>query len=188
MVEGLWEAVRGRIDDTQGKGLFLLTGLVEPEKGDRLHTGARRIAPVPMRTIARNSDRPVSESTLHDYLGALRRLFLIEDQESWKPELRSRIRLVATPKRHLADPSLAVAALDATPNRLLGPEIELAGFLFESQVVHDPIPRTNSATQLGSHVLPPSSEKDCSKRKVVSVISEKMKRTKTARPLKSSWL
>jgi uncharacterized protein len=241
LVEGLWEAVRGRIDDEQGKGLFLLTGSVEPKEGDRLHTGARRIAPVPMRTmsllergmsngdvsvgalldgrtsqasahrlkvseiveaicvggwptnlglslgdaldangdylammtqvevrhvdgvrrnadavrrliasygrntatdaslrtIARTSEQPISESTLHDYLGALRRLFLIEDQESWKPELRSRIRLVATPKRHLADPSLAVAALGATPDRLLGPEIELAGFLFESQVIHD---------------------------------------------------
>ncbi len=53
------------------------------------------------------------------------------------PSLRSRVRLAATPKRHLADPSLAVAALAATPARLLGPEIELAGLLFESQVVHD---------------------------------------------------
>jgi hypothetical protein len=58
-------------------------------------------------------------------------------QPSWKPQLRSRVRLAATPKRHLADPSLAVAALGATPRRLLGPEIELAGFLFESQVIHD---------------------------------------------------
>jgi hypothetical protein len=46
----------------------------------------------------------------------------------WNPA-RSRVRLAATPKRHLADPSLAVAALGATPQRLLGPEIELAGFL-----------------------------------------------------------
>ncbi|MPZ19641.1 MAG: DUF4143 domain-containing protein [Luteitalea sp.] len=45
--------------------------------------------------------------------------------------------MAATPKRHLADPSLAVAAIAATLRRLLGPEIELAGFLFESQVVHD---------------------------------------------------
>jgi predicted AAA+ superfamily ATPase len=49
----------------------------------------------------------------------------------------SAVRLAATPKRHLADPSLAVAALGATPGRLLGPEIELAWLLFESQVIHD---------------------------------------------------
>jgi predicted AAA+ superfamily ATPase len=79
----------------------------------------------------------MSEPTLHDYVKALNRLFLIEDQESWSPSLRSRVRLAATPKRHLTDPSLAVAALACTPERLLGPEIEWAGFLFESQVVHD---------------------------------------------------
>ena len=48
-----------------------------------------------------------------------------------------RVRIAATPKRHLADPSLAVAALGATPARLLGPEIEWAGFLFESQVARE---------------------------------------------------
>lgn len=90
-----------------------------------------------LRTIARTSEEPLSESTLRNYLHALRRLYLVEDQPSWKPRLRSRVRLAATPKRHLADPSLAVAALGATPERLLGPEIELAGFLFESQAIHD---------------------------------------------------
>jgi predicted AAA+ superfamily ATPase len=90
-----------------------------------------------LRTIGRSAEEPLNDVTLHDYLRALRRLFLIEDQESWKPRLRSRVRLAATPKRHLADPSLAVAALGATPERLLGPEIGLAGLLFESQVIHD---------------------------------------------------
>jgi hypothetical protein len=90
-----------------------------------------------LRTIGRTAEEPLSEPTLHDYLRVLKRLFLIEDQESWSPSLRSRVRLAATPKRHLSDPSLAVAALGATPERLLGPEIELAGFLFESQVIHD---------------------------------------------------
>ena len=90
-----------------------------------------------LRTIGRIAEEPLSEATLRDYVRTLGRLFLIEDQQSWKPRLRSRIRLTATPKRHLADPSLAVAALGATPERLLGSEIGLAGFLFESQVVHD---------------------------------------------------
>lgn len=241
LATGMWGAVRGRIDDLGGKGLFLLTGSATPDDDPAEHTGVGRIAPVTMRTmtllerglstgavsvgslldgdlpgggphdfsvtqaiealafggwpgnlglapedaidaniayldmvvradvrrvdgidrdpegvrrllasyarntaqdaalrtIARTSEQPLSESTLHDYVRALRRLFLIEDQENWRPSLRSRVRLAATPKRHLTDPSLAVAALGATPGRLLGPEIELAGFLFESQVVHD---------------------------------------------------
>ncbi len=90
-----------------------------------------------LRTIGRTGEAHLPESTLHDYLRVLKRLFLIEDQESWQPSLRSKVRLAATPKRHLADPSLAAAALGATAERLLGPEIELAGFLFESLVVHD---------------------------------------------------
>jgi predicted AAA+ superfamily ATPase len=111
----------------------------DPDRVRRLLASyARNVATdASLRTIARAEERPLSEPTLHDYLHVLRRLFLIEDQESWKPALRSRVRIAATPKRHLADPSLAVAALDATPERLLGPEIELAGLLFESQVIHD---------------------------------------------------
>lgn len=90
-----------------------------------------------LRSIANTADQPLSEPTLYDYVNVLNRLFLIEDQGAWKPSLRSRVRLAATPKRHLADLSLAAAALGTTSARLLGPEIELAGFLFESQVVHD---------------------------------------------------
>lgn len=241
LVPGLWEAVRGRVDDLRRRGLFILTGSATPDDDQVLHTAARRIAPVSMRTmsflerglsggdvsvgtllrgrsppatpraiavpeaiealavggwptnldldteqaldanadylevivqadvrrvdgvrrdpdrvrrliasyarnvatdaalrtIGRTADQPLSEPTLHDYVRTLRRLFLVDDQDSWRPALRSRVRLAATPKRHLADPSLAVAALGATPDRLLGPEIEWAGFLFESQVIHD---------------------------------------------------
>jgi predicted AAA+ superfamily ATPase len=103
-----------------------------------LSSYARNVATdAALRTIGRTAEQPLSETTLHSYLHTLRRLFLIEDQASWKPRLRSRVRLAATPKRHLADPSLAVAALGATPERLRGAEIELAGHLFESQVIHD---------------------------------------------------
>jgi uncharacterized protein len=241
LADGIWNAVRGRVDDRGEKGLFLLTGSATPEPDQASHSGARRIAPVKMRTmtlqerglssgavsigallngepvpteshrlsvkeaiealaiggwpdnldlgpadafdanvdyldvivnadihrvdgvkrdpdgvrrvlasyarnvatdaslrtVRRDTGDSLSEGTLRDYLRTLKRLFLIEDQESWKPRLRSRVRLAATPRRHLADPSLAVAALGATPQRLLGPEIELSGLLFESQVVHD---------------------------------------------------
>lgn len=89
----------------------------DPEAIRRLLASyARNVATAAsLRTIARSSERPPSEPTLHAYLRAIRRLFLIEDQESRSPSLRSRVRLAATPKRHLCDPSLAVAALGATP-------------------------------------------------------------------------
>lgn len=247
LVPGLWDAVRGRIDDTGAKGQFILTGSATPDDADpvsgRRHTGARRIAPVRLRTLtlhelapspyavslarllagdppdpgdhgritvpdlavhicrggwpnsldlddndaaeantdyldmvaevdiervdgvhrdpelvrrfirswARNSatdaslaslaqvgdDHVIAQDTRQSYRRALGRLFIIEDQPAWKPALRSRIHLRSTPKRHLADPSLAAAALGTDPDRLCGPEIETLGFLFESQVVHD---------------------------------------------------
>ena len=61
---------------------------------------------------------------------------IVEDQPAWKPHLRSRARLRSTPKRHFVDPSLAVAALRATPDRLLQ-DLNLLGLLFESMVVRD---------------------------------------------------
>ncbi len=51
LAAGMWDAVRGRIDDLGQKGLFLLTGSSTPEDDPARHTGARRIAPVPMRTM-----------------------------------------------------------------------------------------------------------------------------------------
>ena len=44
--------------------------------------------------------------------------------------------LQSSPKRHFVDPSLATAALGATPERLLA-DLEALGFLFESLVVRD---------------------------------------------------
>ena len=61
---------------------------------------------------------------------------VVENQPAWSTHLRSTHRLRRAPKRHFVDPSLAAAALGATPERLLR-EIRLFGFLFESLVVRD---------------------------------------------------
>lgn len=64
------------------------------------------------------------------------RMYLLEDQQAWSPKLRSRTTPMQTPKRHLADPSLAATLLGATSERLIT-ERETLGHLFESQVFHD---------------------------------------------------
>lgn len=90
-------------------------------------------------TLARDTggaEGPLKDDTVRDYLAALERLMVIEDQPAWAPHLRSAQRLRNAPKRHFVDPSLAVAALRATPERLLG-DLKLFGFLFESLVVRD---------------------------------------------------
>jgi len=106
-----------------------------------------------LRSLARNVATPVATSklaadvggangqrlnpdTAAEYFAALTRLMVVEDQPAWSPNLRSRTRLRAAAVRHFADPSLAVAALAITPDRLLA-DLAFFGFLFESLVIRD---------------------------------------------------
>jgi predicted AAA+ superfamily ATPase len=92
-----------------------------------------------LATLVRDIEQggpPMDEDTGHAYMSALTRLMVVEDQPAWAPHLRSRSRVRSMPKRHFVDPSLAVAALRATPERLLN-DLNFMGFLFESLVVRD---------------------------------------------------
>ena len=87
------------------------------------------------------SDVGGTESRLHpqtvkSYLGALARLFVVEEVPAWRPHLRSRAQLRRAPKRHFVDPSLAVAALRSNRERLMA-ELSYFGLLFESMVTRD---------------------------------------------------
>ncbi len=94
-------------------------------------------------TEARNSTlaadvepEPLHRHTVRAYLGALRRLFVAEEQPAWSVRLRSKAPLRTSPKWHLTDPSLAAAALGADPARLIA-DTSTLGLLFESLVVRD---------------------------------------------------
>lgn len=105
-----------------------------------LRSLARNVAtPAAAATLARDTggaEGLLADDTAREYLHALQRLMIVEDQPAWAPHLRSRYRLRTAPKRHFVDPSLAVAALRATPQTLLK-DLRLLGFLFESLVVRD---------------------------------------------------
>ena len=79
---------------------------------------------------------PLDRGTTNDYLTVLERLMIVEDQPAWGPHMRSRIPLRTSPKHHFVDPSLAVAAQNASAQRLLD-DFNWTGFLFESLVVRD---------------------------------------------------
>ncbi len=81
-------------------------------------------------------DGPLKDDTVRECLAALERLMIVEDQPAWSPRMRSRTALRSAVKRHFVDPSLAVAALDSNPDRLLR-DLETLGFLFESLAVRD---------------------------------------------------
>lgn len=78
----------------------------------------------------------ISEITLSDYIRVMESIFLIENLPAWNPHLRSRTRLMKTPKWHFTDPSIAAAALRASSNALLS-DFNAFGLLFESLCIRD---------------------------------------------------
>jgi predicted AAA+ superfamily ATPase len=82
------------------------------------------------------NDEALSQVTIDQYIGALKKLFVIEDLPAWSVRLRSKTAIRTTAKRHFTDPSIAAAALRATPPRLLS-DFQTFGFLFESLCVRD---------------------------------------------------
>lgn len=136
------DAVRDYLGEIQRVDISQLDGVRrDPARVKRLlKSFARHSATyVSNRTLASDSggaDGPMTPHTVGEYLSALERLMIVEDQPAWAPHLRSRSRVRSAPKRHLVDPSLAVAALRATPERLLK-DLNLTGFLFESLAVRD---------------------------------------------------
>lgn len=88
------------------------------------------------KSLEKDLGGDVSRSTLRRYMDALRRINIIDDIPAWHPALRSPVRLRRGAKRHLADPSLAVALLGANPGSLAS-DPKTLGLLFESLVLHD---------------------------------------------------
>ena len=88
------------------------------------------------KDIAEFSSVNVSSKTVSEYIGLLKRLFLLQDIPAWEPALKSTVRLRSTPKRILADASLAVSALGADVQSLAA-DPKLFGSLFENLALHD---------------------------------------------------
>jgi predicted AAA+ superfamily ATPase len=118
---------------------------------DGIEKNPRRVRLL-MRSLARNvsttanmatirndiagDEDTISEKTIAIYLNALRRIYVVEDLPAWNPAMRSKTALRTSPKRHFADPSIATAALRATPDSLLN-DFNTFGLLFESLCIRD---------------------------------------------------
>lgn len=156
IVRGGWPALIGYGDREAAE--YLESYLGDVARVD-LPTVGSRVDPIRvmalMRAVARNTatDRPatalakesevgddekdiLSAQTARKYLDALTRVRVLEEQPAWLPHLRSTIRQRMTAKWHFADPSLAAAALQASPQNLLD-DLKTLGFLFESLAIRD---------------------------------------------------
>jgi len=86
-----------------------------------------------VKTSERNQ---LSRNTISEYLDALLRLMILYEQPAFNAHIRSSASLRKSPKRHLCDTSLAVAALGLNKDSLLK-DMKYTGFLFESLATHE---------------------------------------------------
>lgn len=78
----------------------------------------------------------LADRQIGDYLSFLRRIYLFAEVPGWEPPSRSKKRLQVKPKRYLADPSLAVAALGLSPRGLME-DWQTFGLVFENLCLRD---------------------------------------------------
>ncbi|WP_347296982.1 DUF4143 domain-containing protein, partial [uncultured Bacteroides sp.] len=77
-----------------------------------------------------------TEPTFDSYVLALEKLFVIQDIDSWSPAVRSATAIRRGKKRGFTDPSIAVAALGLSPERLQM-DLKTYGFIFECMAMRD---------------------------------------------------
>lgn len=78
----------------------------------------------------------LAENTFDSYVVALKKLFVIQDIESWSPSIRSATAIRSSPKRGLVNPSIAIAALGLSAESLQM-DLKTFGFIFESMCIRD---------------------------------------------------
>jgi len=89
-----------------------------------------------LQTDSEHFGSTIEARTIASYLDALQRVWVLSPQPAWGGHLRSTAPARKAPKRHLIDPSLAVAAMGASAKDLLG-DHEAFGQVFESLVFRD---------------------------------------------------
>ncbi len=153
IVRGGWPAL---VEDPNRSATEYLASYLDDVARIDLPLAGARVDPLRMRAlmraIARNiateipatklaveaelGDTAVSPQSVRKYLDALTRVLILEEQPAWLPHLRSSIRQRVSPKWHYVDPSLAAAALNASPKALLD-DPKTLGLLFESLAIRD---------------------------------------------------
>ncbi|MCQ2551925.1 MAG: DUF4143 domain-containing protein [Clostridia bacterium] len=86
--------------------------------------------------IKQSNEKTMTAKTYEEYVEALKDIFIIEDVLAWNPNIRSKTSIRSTPTRHFVDTSIALRALNISPNDLLN-DFNSFGLFFEDFVVRD---------------------------------------------------
>jgi predicted AAA+ superfamily ATPase len=135
------EVPKDLLESIIGRDIDEVDGIIKDKEKVRkiIKSYARNIS-----TLAANStiykdqsyDVVVNPKTFDTYMNSLKRLYIVEDVLPWSQNIRSSARLRKGSKRQFVDPSIAVAALGLSPDRLKQ-DFETFGFLFESIATRD---------------------------------------------------
>lgn len=106
-----------------------------------LRSYARNISTLAKNTslladVTTSGEVSLAMSTFEDYVASLKRLFVIDNIEAWCPAVRSKTAIRSGLKRAFVDPSIAVAALNLTPQALMT-QLKTFGFIFEQLCARD---------------------------------------------------
>ena len=86
--------------------------------------------------MEKSDNAGIGVETVAAYATALREIFVVEDLPAWNPNLRSKTAIRTSDTRYFVDPSIAAAALGATPNDLIA-DLRTFGFVFETLCMRD---------------------------------------------------
>ncbi len=113
-----------------------------PERTMRLmrsyarHQGTQANLSVIRQDVIANDEDTLDTGTIHSYIEALKKIFVIEDMKAWSPNLRSKTAIRTSDTRYFVDPSIATAALGLGPKDLVN-DLSTFGLLFETCCVRD---------------------------------------------------
>lgn len=100
------------------------------------HQGAQAPITSIRADMQANDTDALDTDTVSAYIGALKKIFVIEDMEAWNPNLRSKAAIRTGDTRYFVDSSIAAAALGASPNDLTN-DLNTMGLLFETMAARD---------------------------------------------------
>ena len=100
------------------------------------HQGAQASLATIKADMMANESETLDESTIAAYIGALKKIFVIEDSEAWNPNLRSKTAIRTSDTRYFVDPSIATAAMGLGPMDLIN-DLNTFGLIFETLCVRD---------------------------------------------------
>lgn len=86
--------------------------------------------------IITNEEENINVKTVHSYISALKKIFVIEDMKAWNPNLRSKTAIRILDTRYFIDPSIAAASLGFGPGDLIN-DLNTFGLMFETLAVRD---------------------------------------------------